>query len=172
MRPHRLGSRYPPDVPKASFSHNVPLTKPPSEVWLALQDAATWSGIGPVDDVWDAAHDEAGGLESFQWSAHVGPTKYKGSADVAVAAEPHHMKLNLTSSELTGALIADIEAGDSPALIVTLEVASKGALASMFFPVIAEAIGRGLPRQVEEFAAGLNGEADAGNDSGPKLRPI
>lgn len=135
-------------------------------MWAALQDAATWSGIGPVDDVWDAAHDEDGLLASFSWSAHVGPTKYKGSAKVTVAAEPHHMKLHLDSSELTGALIADIDEDESATLMVTLEVASKGAIASMFFPIIAEAIGRGLPQQVEEFASTLNGEEDN------RLRPI
>jgi hypothetical protein len=32
-------------------------------------------------------------------------------------------------------------------------VESKGLLASMFFSVIADAIGSGLPRSVEEFAA-------------------
>ena len=113
-----------------------------------MQDASTWAGIGPVDDVWDAAHDEDGALQSFRWSAHVGPTKYKGSAKVTIAAEPHHMKLHLDSSELTGALIADIDEED-PALVVTLEVASKGAMASMFFPIIAEAIGRGLPQRLD-----------------------
>lgn len=148
-------------MPRASFSHNAPLSKPAAHVWAALQDAATWSGIGPVDDVWDATHDENGQLEGFSWSAHVGPTKYKGSAKVTVAAEPHHMKLHLESSELSGALIADIDENADAILMVTLEVVSKGAMASMFFPIIAEAIGRGLPQQVEEFAASLNSEDDS-----------
>ncbi|NND02776.1 MAG: SRPBCC family protein [Acidimicrobiia bacterium] len=146
-------------MPRASFSHNASLTRPAIDVWTALQDAATWSGIGPVDDVWDATHDDDGHLQGFSWSAHVGPTKYKGSAKVTVAAEPHHMKFHLDSSELSGALIADID-DDAAILMVTLEVASKGAMASMFFPIIAEAIGRGLPQQVEEFASTLNGEED------------
>ena len=141
-----------------------------TDVWASLQDAATWSGIGPVDDVWDATHDEDGLLESFQWSAHVGPTKYKGTATVTVAAEPHHIKLHLDSSELTGALIADIDENDTATLMVTLEVASKSTMAAMFFPIIAEAIGRGLPRQVEEFATGLNGES--GDEDGRRLRPL
>ena len=145
-------------MPRASFSHSVQLPNPAVSVWDALQAAETWAGIGPVDEVWAAEHDEDGGLEAFQWSAHVGPTKYKGSAAVAIADAPHHMKLNLSSSELTGSLITDIEEGDSPVLAVTLEVVSKGTMASLFFPIIAEAIGRGLPQQVEAFAAGLSGE--------------
>ena len=151
-------------MPRASFSHNAPLSKPAEAVWAALQDAGTWSGIGPVDDVWDATYDDSGALQGFRWSAHVGPTKYKGSAKVTVAAEPHHMKLHLDSSELTGALIADIDE-DQPALAVTLEVSSKGPMASMFFPIIAEAIGRGLPQQVEQFAASLN-------DDDGRIRPV
>lgn len=150
-------------MPRASFTHNVPVSSPPEEIWQALQLAETWSGIGPVDDVWDAAHNDDGSLRGFQWSAHVGPTKYKGSANVAVAVHPHHMKLNIASSELTGALIADVEDGESQTLVVTLEVVSKGPLATMFFPIVAEAIGRGLPKQVEEFAAGIDGEATGAN---------
>jgi hypothetical protein len=39
---------------------------------------------------------------------------------------------------------------------VVLEVESVGLLSSMIFPIIAGAIGSGLPRSVEEFAAGLD----------------
>ena len=155
-------------MPRASFSHSVELPNRADSVWDTLQAAETWAGIGPVDEVWAATHDDAGGLASFQWSAHVGPTKYKGTAAVAIADPPHHMKLNLNSSELTGSLITDIDEGDSPLLSVTLEVVSKGTMASLFFPIIAEAIGRGLPQQVEAFAAGLSGER---NDP-PHLRSV
>lgn len=143
-------------MPSASFTHTVELTRPPDAVWTRLQDAATWSGIGPVDDVWEPTHADDGTLESFRWSAHVGPTKYKGTAVIAVADRPRHMKLNLDSSEVRGSLVADIEGDESPSLAVTLEVISKGAMASLFFPIIAEAIGRGLPEQVERFAELIN----------------
>lgn len=160
-------------MPRASFSHNVELTRPVNDVWATLQDAATWSGIGPVDEVWDPVHDEDGALESFQWSAHVGPTKYKGSAVVAIADAPHHMKFNLDSSELTGSLIADLDGDKSPRMAVTLEVVSKGTMAALFFPLIAEAIGRGLPDQVERFAVTLNGVGDDDGDAKPRhLRPV
>lgn len=157
-------------MPRASFSHSVTVRRPVEAVWTALQAAATWSGIGPVDEVWDAAHTTDGALDSFQWSAHVGPTKYKGTAVVAIADPPHHMKLNLDSVELTGSLIADVEDGDEPQLTVTLEVVSKGAMASLFFPIIAEAVGRGLPAQVEQFAAVVDGDGDG--DERPPLRPM
>lgn len=161
-------------MPRASFSHNVELARSVQEVWETLQDAATWSGIGPVDDVWDPAHDDSDQLESFRWSAHVGPTKYKGSAVVAIADAPHHMKLNLDSSELTGSLIADLDDSDPPILVVTLEVVSKGTMAALFFPLIAEAIGRGLPDQVEAFAVTLNNGAGSDDGDAPprRLRPV
>lgn len=158
-------------MPQASFTHSVELTRPPNEVWVALQDAATWSGIGPVDDVWDPSHAADGTLESFRWSAHVGPTKYKGTAVVAAADGPRHMKLNLDSSEVKGSLVADIDGDSSPSLAVTLEVVSKGAMASLFFPIIAEAIGRGLPEQVERFADLIN--KDVPPPPGPtRLKPL
>jgi len=149
-------------MPRASFTHSVQISAGAANVWGALQDATTWAGIGPVDEVWGASHDTAGGLKGFQWSAHVGPTRYMGSAEVAIAEAPHHMKLSLTSSELTGSLIADIEEGDEPWLAVTLEVVSKGTMASLFFPIIAEAVGRGLPQQVERFAATLSQDPGEG----------
>ena len=123
---------------------------------MRLQEAATWSGIGPVDEVWEPIHAADGTLESFRWSANVGPTKYKGTAVVAAADGPRHMKLSLESSEVRGSLVADIEGDDSWSLEVTLEVISKGAMASLFFPIIAETIGRGLPEQVERFAKLIN----------------
>ena len=153
-------------MPRASFSHSVELTRTPQEIWINLQDAATWSGIGPVDNVWEPTHSDDGTLEGFQWSAHVGPTSYKGSAVVAGATAPRHMKLDLDSSELKGSLIADIEDGDTTHLAVTLEVASKGTMGALFFPLISEAIGRGLPEQVEQFAASLNGDG-AGDSCHP-----
>ena len=157
-------------MPRASFSHSVELARAAAEVWTTLQDAATWSGIGPVDKVWEPTHTDDGTLESFQWSAHVGPTSYKGSAVIAASIAPRHMRLDLDSSELKGSLTADLD-DETTQLTVTLEVASKGAMGSLFFPLIADAIGRGLPEQVEEFAASLNGDGSS-SDSAHRLRPI
>ena len=86
----------------------------------------------------------------------------------------HVMKLNLNSSELTGSLIADLDDNDPPLLAVTLEVVSKGTMAALFFPLIAEAIGRGLPDQVEAFAVTLNNETSTDDGDVPprKLRPV
>jgi hypothetical protein len=45
---------------------------------------------------------------------------------------------------------------DGTSVSVTLEVESRGLLSSMFFPIIASAIGNGLPAAVDEFAQGLS----------------
>ncbi len=158
-------------MPSASFSHSVELTRSPTDVWATLQDAATWSGIGPVDKVWEATHADDGTLEGFQWSAHVGPTNYKGSAVTAAATAPSHMTLKLDSGELKGSLTAEIHDDESSRLTVTLEVASKGAMGSLFFPLISEAIGRGLPEQVERFAASFNDDGSA-DETVRRLRPL
>lgn len=171
MRLVCLNRRYAHQMPRASFSHSVELARPPEEVWTTLQDAATWSGIGPVDNVWEPIHGDDGTLASFRWSAHVGPTSYKGSAVVADATAPNHMKLDLDSSELKGSLIADIDDGDTTRLAVTLEVTSKGTMGALFFPLIAEAVGRGLPEQVEQFAASLDGNT-TDDETGRRLRPL
>ena len=39
---------------------------------------------------------------------------------------------------------------------VSLRMESVGVLSSVFFPVIASAIGEGFPRTVQEFALGLS----------------
>jgi carbon monoxide dehydrogenase subunit G len=64
------------------------------------------------------------------------------------------MAWNIENSEITG-VITVILSEDEPntRITTTLTVESKGLLASMFFSVIADAIGSGLPRSVEEFAA-------------------
>ncbi len=66
------------------------------------------------------------------------------------------MAWNIENSEITG-VITVILSEDEPntRITTTLTVESKGLLASMFFSVIAKAIGSGLPRSVEEFAAGF-----------------
>jgi carbon monoxide dehydrogenase subunit G len=42
---------------------------------------------------------------------------------------------------------------------VDLHVESVGLLSTMFFPVVAGAVGSGLPRAVDAFANGLGSEA-------------
>lgn len=141
-------------MPSATFRHSATTPCTLEEVWEQLQSVESWANIGPVEKVWDPVHDDAA-LRSYRWSTTVGSTEYDGSAVVTESRRPDRMKLDLDASEVVGSLLAEISTnGDGTAQIaVTLEVASRGMLSTLFFPVISEAVGRGLPQQVEAFAA-------------------
>jgi len=131
---------------------------------LSLQDAETWADIGPVERVWDPVNATSGALESYRWSATVAGKEYRGTAKTVAADPGSLMKLALDGGEVAGVLTTRLNANEDPShttVEVVLEVSSRGALSAMFFPLIADAISRGLPDQVEQFAARLA----AGDDS-------
>lgn len=143
-------------MPNATFTHTARTERPVGEVWEALQREQTWAEIGPVDEVWSPVVVD-GTLRSFAWRTTVGPTSYTGSATVRLAEPNRRMQLDLDASEIAGTLTADLDdaPGNGTAVTVTLEVSARGMLSTLFFPVVAEAIGSGLPRQVDHFAAAL-----------------
>ena len=136
-----------PPMPDASFTTDAVVSRSTAEVWDRLQDAQTWSNIGPVEEVWDAEHDADGHLTRYRWSTTVGPRKYRGRADVVEADPGRMMALDLDAVEVAGRLTTVLsENGDgSTHLEVTLLVEAKGMLSTMFFPVVSDAVGRGLP---------------------------
>jgi hypothetical protein len=146
-------------MPSARFRHTASATKAPEEIWDRLQTVDSWANIGPVEDVRDPVHED-GALQGYRWSATVGPTTYDATAKVVESQRPHRMRLDLDAQEVVGVLLTEISAnGDGTSLIaVTLDISSRGMLSTLFFPVISEAVGKGLPRQVEEFAASLEAE--------------
>jgi len=125
---------------------------------MALQHATTWANIGPVENVHDAVHNGEGNLDSFRWSTTVAARRYPGTAFVAAAEPGERMLLELDAQEVAGTLEARLEAnGDGTTIVtVTLQVTSQGTLSTLFFPVISEAIAKGLPAQVEHFAAAMS----------------
>jgi hypothetical protein len=140
-------------VPSATFSHTAPLTASPDDVYAALQHPDTWKGVGPIDDVWDAALSDDR-LASFRWSARAAGRDWTGSARRVGEVAPPGMALALDSPEVAGRIDIGLSAnGSGTDLTVTLTARSKGLLAGMFWGVISDALGSGLPRQVEEFAS-------------------
>ncbi len=139
-------------MPSATFTHVATTPRTAEEVWNRLQNADTWANIGPVGKVWDPVH-EGESLVSYRWDTKVGPTRYEGTAVVSEAVPAARMKLDLDAREVRGSLTTDLAAGaEGTSISVTLVVESRGMLSTMFFPVISEAVGSGLPTQVEEFA--------------------
>jgi carbon monoxide dehydrogenase subunit G len=144
-------------MPRATFTHQATAAASVEAVWTRLQDAETWANIGPVEDVRDPEVDEAGQLQSFRWSTSVAAKRYPGTAQVTLVEPKERMVLDLDAKEVAGSLETHLEPnGDGTTIVtVTLEVVSRGTLSTLFFPVVSEAIAKGLPTQVDNFAASL-----------------
>ena len=150
--------RYCPRMPRATFSHEAATSAPLEAVWDRLQQAETWADIGPVEDVRESQQDETGHLQSFTWTTTVARKHYEGTAAVSDSVYRERMTLDLDAGEVAGSLEARLapNGNDSTIVTVTLEVVSRGTLSTLFFPVVSEAVARGLPDQVDRFAESLN----------------
>ena len=144
-------------MPRATFTHQATADASIEDVWASLQEAETWADIGPVEDVSDAETNDDGMLQSFRWATTVGMKRYPGTAVVAASEVGEHMKLKLDAREVAGTLETHLSSNGhgTTVVTVTLEVVSRGTLSTLFFPVVSEAIAKGLPNQVDRFAEGL-----------------
>ncbi len=143
-------------MPTHTFTHTAVTSAPVDTAWFALQDPATWGAIGGVDEVYGAHHADDGTLTSYRFRASAGGKTYEGVART-VLAEPHRlMVVEVDTPELEGMINVTLTGGNPHTEVdVELTVSSKGMLATLFFPVVAAAIGSGFPRSVEDFAARL-----------------
>lgn len=140
-------------MPSQTFSHTELIGADLSSVWAALQVAETWGEIGGIDEITDATHDHRGHLQSYSFAVVIGGTRHSGTARTTEIHPPQHMKVSIDSPEMAGSIRLDLEtSGQQTMMEVDMEVRSKGILSSMFFPVIASAVGSGLPRNVAAFA--------------------
>lgn len=138
-------------MPSGTFSHTAIVSATPASIYSALQQADTWKGIGPIDDVWDATH-EGDRLVSFKWSAHAAGKSWEGTARRGSDRVAGEMTLNLDSSEIAGTIaVTLLPDGNSTALTVKLSARSKGLVAGMFWGVVTDALRKGMPAQVEAF---------------------
>ncbi|MGI9609127.1 MAG: SRPBCC family protein [Acidimicrobiia bacterium] len=143
-------------MPSSTASHTVAVSRSPAVLWQMMQQAETWANIGPVDKIWDPHHNDDGTLSGYRFSATVAGREYAGTATTIKSVPDSTMALDLDGGEVAGVLTTVLAGnGDSEQtnVEVTLEVSSRGTLSAMFFPVIADAVKRGLPEQVEAFAA-------------------
>ncbi len=143
-------------MPGQTFQHAATTSLEPSRVWQSLDEPHTWEAIPGVNRVTDAAVDADGRLRGFSFESDVGGRKYLGKATPAGREEGRLMAWDIDSSEVKGNV--SIELGpdaDGTRVHVRLAVEGVGMLGSLFFPVIASAIGGGFAATVEEFVSGL-----------------
>lgn len=141
-------------VPSDSFTHTAEATASIGEVWATLDEPSTWEAIGGVDRVFDPRIDAEGRLQGFSFDTIAAGRKYVGVATPDQRLEGRVMSWRIVNSEVRGVTKVELTPSNpSTAITVTIEVESAGLLSSMFFPIIARAIGNGLPRAVDEFAA-------------------
>lgn len=142
-------------VPSKTFTHTVHVEASPAEVWAALQRLETWAHLGPIESVDNEIRSDDGTLQGFRWYANAAGRTIDGTATTSDATTHERFSLDLDAGEVGGSLVTELAEDSSTRVTVTLDIASKGPLVALFFPAIAEAIGKGFPSQVEEMAAAL-----------------
>lgn len=144
-------------MPAQTFTHQATTRASVDEVWSALDRPETWEAIGGVDRVVDPEIDDQGRLVGFSFETIAAGRRYFGVATPRERVERETMSWNVANREVEGVTTVDIAPdGEGTAITVTLDVSSVGLLSSMFFPVIAAAIGNGLPESVDSFAAAFD----------------
>jgi len=144
-------------VPSQTFNHTAVADVPTHEVWASLDRPETWEAIGGVDRVFDPVIDEGGRLQGFSFDTVAAGRRYVGVATPHRREENRLMSWHIQNSEVRGVTTVELRpAGSETTVSVTLEVESRGLLSGMFFPVIAAAIGNGLPSAVDDFARDLS----------------
>lgn len=106
--------------------------------------------------MFDPTVDDRGRLRGFSFDTVAAGKKYVGKATPHERVEGEKMAWRIENSEVKGVTAVSLRPEDrGTSIIVELQVQSAGLMSSMFFPVIAGAIGNGLPKAVEAFAAGF-----------------
>jgi len=143
-------------MPSASFQHSLSVDATRDQVWKALMDPETWAHIGPVNKVWDPEFDGEI-LSGYQWSTEIGSRDFNGTANVIEHSAPDRYAIDLDAGEMAGTIDITLSDGNPTTdLDVTLDFRTKGMLSAMFWPIIKDAIGKGLPGQMEDFATTLS----------------
>jgi carbon monoxide dehydrogenase subunit G len=139
-------------VPSQSFTHTATADAAIEDVWERLDLAETWESIGVVDRVFDPEFDDSR-LIGFSFESVAGGRRYVGVATPATRQEGQVMGWRIRSSEVAGSIEVRLTPNDPGTdITVVLEVRSVGLLSTMFFPVVAGAVGHGLPNAVDAFA--------------------
>jgi len=143
-------------VPSQTFTHRATADAPVDVVWARLDRPETWESIGGVDRVFDPAVDDEGRLQGFSFDTIAAGRQYVGTATSQDRVEGQRIAWRIENPAIRGVTTVELRSKDGgTSITVWLQVQSASLLSSMFFPVIAGAIGSGLPEAVEDFAATL-----------------
>ena len=144
-------------MPRETFTYTSIASAPISEVWAALDKPETWEAIGGVDRVLDPVIED-GQLKGFSFETITRGKTYLGQARPDRRDEGRLMSWSIANSEIEGKMaVALATTEERTRVTVTLDVESRGLVSTMLFPVIAGALGRGLPKAVDDFAKSLAG---------------
>jgi hypothetical protein len=141
-------------VPTQTFTHSASTQASIEEVWAAFDHPETWEAIGGVDRVFDPTIDGEGRLQGFSFDTIAAGRTYVGKASPRERVEGELISWDVQNPEVRGFTSVSLRPTPIGARItVTLQIETVGLLSSMFFPVVAGAIGNGLPKAVDDFAA-------------------
>jgi len=144
-------------VPSRTFQHSAIADALLGRVWAALNDPKSWESVPGVDRILESAVDTEGQLQGFSFESLAAGRKYLGRAAPAGREFERMMAWDIETSEVRGRIIVSLSEADARTRVdVSLRMESVGVLSSVFFPVIASAIGDGFPKTVEDFARGLS----------------
>lgn len=143
-------------MPGQNFQHAATTPADIESVWESLDEPGTWEAIPGVDRVIDPVVDTGGRLRGFSFESDIGGRTYAGEATPAGRDEGRLIAWEIDSSEMRGKVTVGLAPdGDGTRVAVRLDVEGAGMLGSLFFPVIAAAIGSGFAATVEEFVSEL-----------------
>jgi carbon monoxide dehydrogenase subunit G len=144
-------------VPSRSFHESAIADAMIASVWGALNDPKSWESIPGVDRIVESVVDPDGQLQGFSFESVAAGKRYLGRALPAGRETEKMMAWDIQTSEVRGRIIVNLQGTDTGTRVdVSLRLESVGVLSSVFFPVIASAIGEGFPKTVQEFALGLS----------------
>lgn len=144
-------------MPSKSFQQSAVAHAGVEEVWSALNSPKSWESVPGVDRILESVIDQEGQLQRFTFESLAAGKRFLGRANPAGRELEKMMAWDIETSEILGLVIVRLRAIDDATRVdVSLRMESVGVLSSVFFPVIASAIGDGFPRTVEDFALGLS----------------
>ena len=143
-------------MPSAEFEHTAFAPVSVEKAWQQLQKPETWEGLAGVDEVFDVHHAPDGLLTAYRFRATAASQVYEGRATTVEGVTEQRMAIDIVTSEVTGTITTTLsEADEGVSVSVTVNLRSKGFMSTLFFPVISQALGSGLPKQVAAFVERL-----------------